>query len=740
MRLIGKKVIRKEGLAKVTGQALYISDITMPKMLHGITIRSEIPRGRIRKIRFDPRINWNEFTVVTAEDIPGKNIVTLIVEDQPFLADKIVNHREEAILLLAHPNRNALQEARKYVNIDYDPLPAIFSIEESESRKTIIWGTDNKLRSFRIQKGDIRQAWSKADFMVEGTYRTGAQEQLYIEPQGVIAIADPDHGVSIWGSMQCPYYVQKALKPLFNLPGEKVRVIQTETGGGFGGKEDYPSILAGHAALLSWKSKRPVKMIYDRAEDMVATTKRHPSRTKIKSAVTKTGKILGHQIEFALDGGAYATLSSVVLSRGTIHAVGPYEIPHVDVSAIAYATNLPPHGAFRGFGAPQSIFAMERHMDKIAKACGLPDDEVRRRNFVNKGKCLSTGQCVREKINWKTILDLALRKSDYKNKKTKFSRTNKSSRIKYGMGLAAFMHGAGFTGSGEKMLASIVALEATRRGRIRVLTANTEIGQGTNTIFSQIVADELGLDYQDIEIAQPDTENVPNSGPTVASRTCMVVGGLLRQSAAKLRDILIQSDYLKSPYQRTDFLLACKNYLRQMGPLKASCQYEQPEWISWDDQTYQGDAYATYAWAAYVAEVSIDTLTYQTKVENIWAVQEAGQIVHPILAAGQIEGGIAQAIGYALYEKVIWNNGRMLNNQMTNYIMPTAADIGRIHVHFSKPDPKEGFLAPKGIGELPMDGPAPAILNAIENALGVSVDEIPLLPEDLERLSRRNHA
>lgn len=737
MRWVGKSPERKEGRAKVTGRARYIDDITMPEMLHGITIRSTIPRGRIKSIKFENQIDWSKFTIVTAKDIPGKNVVTLILEDQPYLADQFVNHPEEAILLLAHEDKNALNEARRHLQIDYDPLPAVFTIEESESQQEIIWGKDNVIKSFTIEKGNIDSIWQKADVIVEGTYRTGAQEQLYIEPNGVIAVADPQDGVTVWGSMQCPYYVQKALKPLFDLPPEKVRVIQTETGGGFGGKEEYPSMLAGHAALLAWKSGRPVKMIYDRAEDMAATTKRHPSRTKIKSAITKSGKILGHEIEFVLDGGAYATLSAVVLSRGTIHATGPYEIPHVRVKAKAYATNLPPHGAFRGFGAPQSIFAMERHLDKIARECRIGADEIRRINFVNKGKSLSTGQKVREKIRWNEILDFALKKSNYHRKLKAFRRLNSKSPIKRGIGIASFMHGAGFTGSGEKMLASVVAVEATSEAKIRILTANTEIGQGTNTIFSQIVAEELGLDFSDVEVAQPDTQYVPNSGPTVASRTCMVVGGLLQQAAKNLREILKQSGFLKERHHRKDFLRACDQYLNRIGPLKAMSQYQQPSWMSWDDQAYQGDAYATYAWATYVAEVSVDTLTYQTKVENFWAVQEAGQIVNPLLAAGQIEGGVAQAIGYALYEKVIWKDGRMMNNQMTNYIMPTSADLGTIQVYFSKPDSKDGFQSPKGIGELPMDGPAPAILNAIENALGVELTEIPVLPEDLLRAVER---
>ena len=336
-------------------------------MLYGATVRSRIPRGKIKKITFGPGINWDEFVIVTAKDIPGKNYIALIENDQPCLADGVVNHPEEPILLLAHADRHALPKAVAAVSIEYDSLPPVFTIEESERRAEIIWGTDNIFKTFLVQKGEVESVWDKADYIVEGEYTTGAQEQLYIETNGMIAAFDAARGVTVWGSLQCPYYVHKALMALCDLPETKIRVVQTETGGAFGGKEEYPSMIAAHAALLAMKSGRPVKIIYDRAEDMVATTKRHPSRTRHRTAVRKDGKILGGEIELTIDGGAYLTLSPVVLSRATIHAGGPYEWPAIRVRAKAVATNAPPHGAFRGFGAPQSLFAMERHMDRIAQ-------------------------------------------------------------------------------------------------------------------------------------------------------------------------------------------------------------------------------------------------------------------------------------------------------------------------------------------------------------------------------------
>ena len=728
---IGKSIPRKEGRKKVTGQALYIDDLTFPDMLHGVTVRSSSARGIIKNISFGGDIAWDEFVVVTAKDIPGANHVALILDDQPYLAAEFVNHPEEPVLLLAHKDKYLLEEARRNVHIEIEAAPAVFSLHDSLNKKEIIWGEDNVFKKFLVDKGNIDDAWASADLIVEGEYETGAQEQLYIENNGAIAIARPGEGVTVWGSMQCPYYVHKALLKLFALPENEVRVIQTETGGGFGGKEEYPSLITGHAALLAWKSGKPVKMIYDRAEDMVATTKRHPSLTRHKTGVTRDGKLVAMEIDFVVDGGAYCTLSPVVLSRGTIHAAGPYVCPHVRITSRAVATNVPPHGAFRGFGAPQSIFALERQMDKVAKAVGLTPDEFRRRNFIHEGETTATSQIIRERVDMKGLLNRAFDLSDYHNKRAVFARENSSSRIKRGIGFASFMHGAGFTGSGEVYLQSVVGAEATSEGKVHVLAASTEIGQGTNTIFSQIASEALGLDFESIVIEQPDTGKVPNSGPTVASRTSMVVGKLVESAVLGLKQTLTGAGLLKDSYSQSEFQEACANYIGKFGSLKTSATYQPPPNVFWDDDKYQGDAYGAYAWAVYVAEVSFDELTYEARVEDFVALQEVGRVLNPVLAAGQIEGGVAQAIGFTLFENVVWKDGRMANNQMTNYIIPTPADIPPIRVFFEETPYAHGPGGAKGIGELPMDGAAPAILNAIEHATGVSFNHVPLMPEML---------
>ena len=768
--ILGASPIRKEGRAKVLGAAQYIDDMELPGMWHGATVRSSIARGRVRGITFAPEIDWTQFCIVRPADIPGENVIVHLGKDHPCLADGFVNHPEEPILLLAHPEKAALLDAVKGVRIEYDELPGVFTIEESEAAveawverqddSRIVWpvpnakyeGAPNCFKTFQMYSGDAKEteagleaAFESADFIVEGEYATGAQEQLYIENNGVIAECFRSAGgavesVCVRGAMQCPYYVVHALTLIFNLPEEKCRVIQVETGGAFGGKEDFPSVIGSHAALLAMKCGHPVKIVYDRAEDMAATTKRHPSRTRHRTAVAKDGRLLGGTIEVALDGGAYSTLSPTVLSRATIHAPGPYKWPHLRVRSKAMATNIPPHGAFRGFGAPQSLFAVERHMDKIAKVLGLTPEAVRRRNFLATGDTTATGQPLTDKVDMQQMLTRALDEAGYYEKLARFAEENRDSPIKRGVGFATFMHGTGFTGSGERRLNSLVHLDVNEEGRPVILVSSTEFGQGTNTILSQVAAQTLELPYDDILIAQPDTSIVPNSGPTVASRTAMIVGKLVERASLQLLDTLRTHEHLPQPHTREQFIAASKSYRAKHGQLRAAVRYEPPAPIYWDDELYRGDAYPGYAWAVYVAEVAVDLTTYMATCTRFDALQEVGIVMHPVLAKGQIEGGVAQGIGYALYEKCVWKDGRMMNNQMTNYIMPTSADLPPIHVHFEEVPSVHGPGGAKGIGELPMDGPAPAIMNAIENATGIAFDTIPLLPEDIfERLMSLGH-
>lgn len=693
---VGRSVPRKDAQAKTTGKAQYIDDMSFPGMLWGRTIRATIARGRIRSIAMD--LGADGFVVVDHRDIPGQNHVAMIESDQPMLAETEVRHVTEPILLLAHADREALAAAK--VDVDYEVMEP--SYDPAASATTF--------KRIHIEKGDVDQGMGEAALIVEGEYRTGHQEQLYIEPHGVIAVPEADDGITIYGSLQCPHYVHKAVKVLLGLPDDKVRIVQTETGGGFGGKEDYPSIIAGHAALLARKAGRPVKMIYDRVEDMVATTKRHPAVIRHRTGVTRDGRITAMEIDVLMDGGAYCTLSPVVLSRGVLHASGPYRCDHVRIDGRAAMTNTPPNGAFRGFGAPQTLFAIEVHMDRIADALGMDPVELRRRNALRPGDTTATGQRMDDGCSALQVLEEAVRRTRFLDKRRAYAGTDR------GIGLALYFHGSGFTGSGETYLASRAAIELTETG-VCILVGSTEIGQGTRTMHAQIVADALGIPFEQVEVAQPDTARVPDSGPTVASRTTMVVGGILARCAREIKARLGD--------------LTPAEYLRRHGPLVVTKQYERPDDIEpWDENAYHGAAYAAYGWACNVAEVRLDPDTYEVRAERVTAVAEIGKAIHPIMAAGQIEGGTAQGVGYALNEHVVMRDGVMANASMTNYTVPTTLDTPEMDIAIMENPYVHGPFGAKGVGEMPIDGPAPAVINAIRS-LGVDVRQIPATPEIL---------
>jgi CO/xanthine dehydrogenase Mo-binding subunit len=692
MPAVGNSVARKDGIGKATGGALYADDIVFPGMLFGRTIRSTIARGRVRSVRLD--FDTTGFTIVDHRDIPATNAVDLIEQDQPFLVEREVRHMAEPILLLAHEDREKLLAAR--VEIEYDEEEPIFDPEQSQ----------HVFKEIEILKGDAETALAGAEVVVEGTYRTGHQEHVYIEPNGVIAVPE-EGGAAIYGSVQCPFYVIKALRCLLGSAHPNVRVIQTETGGGFGGKEEYPSMIAGHALLLALKSGHPVKIIYDRVEDMIATTKRHPSIVRHRTAVARDGRLVAMNIEVILDGGAYVTLSPVVLSRGCIHAAGPYRCDNVKISGRAVFTNTPPNGAFRGFGAPQTEFAVEVHMDRVAEALGMDPVEIRRINALRPGDTTATGQTLREDCSALMVLEEAVTRTDFLRKREEYRGTDRT------IGLSLFYHGAGFTGSGELHLKSKARLDLTPTG-VRIAVGSTEIGQGTRTMHAQIVSDALGIPYEDIEVVQPDTSRVADSGPTVASRTCMVVGKILENCALEMKE-------------RLGGLSPAEYYARH-GAVSVEQMYEPPDWIKWDDAAYRGDAYATYGWGCDVVELAVDPDTFEVRPLRLTTVEEFGRPIHPALARGQIEGGTAQGLGYALLERVVMRDGAMANSQLTNYTIPTTLDMPELDVVMMENPYPGGPFGAKGLGELPMDGPAPAVVNALRH-MGLDVREVPATPE-----------
>ncbi len=737
-RAVGASIPKLEGHGKVTGVARYVDDLVVPGALHGRTVRSILPRGRIRAVRLDPAFDWHGVTIADHKDIPGENVVALIENDQPLLATTEIRHAEEPVLLVAHEDPERAEAARRAVTVEVEPLPPVLTVEDALARTQVIYGDDNLFKTIDIVRGDLSLGFAAADYVIEGTYRCGHQEQLYIETNGMLAAVE-DGVLTVRGSLQCPYYVQRALERMFALPSERVRVIQTVTGGGFGGKEEYPSMIGGHAALLAWKSGRPARIVYDRLEDIAATTKRHPAVIRVRAGVQRDGALTAWESDIVMDGGAYVTLTPVVLSRGAIHAAGPYRCPNVRIHARGVATSTPPNGAFRGFGAPQTQFASECHMDRIAAALGMDPVELRRVNAYRELDVTPTGQVLRESVGAHLALEETARRADWTRRRRTIAQANAAAaraeaagraatRTRRGLGFALVWHGAGFTGSGEDKLAARAAIDLLPDGRPRLLSANTEIGQGTLTAFAQLAAEALGVSPELIEVHEADTAHVPDSGPTVASRTVMIVGGLLARCAEAMRETL--ETFAGGRIAGDDaFRHVARDYLARHGPLLVERQYERPGGLAWDDATYRGDAYGTYAYAGIAVEVEVDLDTGETRVVHVTTGQEIGHAIHPVLCAGQVEGGTLQGLGWALLEDVRWKDGRVWNHQLTNYIIPTSMDAPPMDTVLLGIPYSRGPFGAKGVGELPMDAPAPAVIAAIAHATSARIDVIPATPE-----------
>jgi CO/xanthine dehydrogenase Mo-binding subunit len=704
---------RPEGPEKVRGRALYVADLHAPDAWVGGVVRANLARGICRGFDFDARFDVSRVAIAGPRDVPGANVVAMILEDQPLIVEREFEHFGEALLLVAAPDDATLQAALAAIQPRLEPREPVLDPRRSS----------REFKRITIAKGDARAELARAALVLENEYETATQEQMYIEPQGVLAYPADSRGVvTVHGSLQCPYYVHKALARALGLPAERVRVIQAATGGGFGGKEDYPSILGCQAAVLAHKCGRPVRMVHDRHEDLACTPKRHPSIVRHRTAVDADGRLLALHIDVLFDGGAYTTLSPVVLSRGCIHAAGPYKCEHVLIEGRAVATNHVPYGAFRGFGAPQTCFAIERQLDAIAAKLGIHPLELRRRNMLRVGDATATGQVLRTSVGAEPVMERIVARTGFDRHEW---RAPREGRVRRGKGFSFFFHGAGFTGAGEEMLKARIAVELLDDGRALVRSASTEFGQGTLTLFRAIAADSLGAEPDDVEIAPADTFATPNSGPTVASRTCMIVGGLLARACRELAQRVSGSGAFRE---------RAREFVARGGDAKIEATYHSPPGLAWDDEHYRGDAYPAYGWAADVAEVEVDLDTFEVRVVKLTSAVDCGTAIQPQMVVGQFEGGTLQAVGFAHLEVVTTKDGRFQQDRMATCIIPTTLDAPEFETELVEVPFEHGPFGAKGVGEMPMDGGAPAVLSAIEDALAIHVKRIPATAEHLMEL------
>ncbi len=749
------KDYRVDALQKLRAEVRYIRDEQIDDLWYGVTLRSPHPRARLLGIEFDSQFDWQAVCVVTAKDVPN-NYVAIIEKDMPVLAEQYVNYVGEPVALVAASTKELAQEALQHIKVNYEPLPFIDDPLKAEHNPIKLYGDDNVFKHIHIERGDLKLAEQRAFRTIELETQTGFQEHVYLEPQGMIAIPAGEK-IIIKGSMQCPYYIKDSLTEVF--AGQKeITVIHATTGGAFGGKEDFPSLLAAHVALLASKSGHPVAIFYDRSEDIQFTTKRHPSFSKNKIFVDKEGRILGADITIYLDSGAYCTLSPVVLARTALTVTGNYYIPNVRIVAKAVATNTVPSGAFRGFGGPQGIFTMEMIMEELARKLQKRPDTIRAINLIDKGQSTATGQILRYSVSNKETFNDVLQRSDYARKYEKYKVQNapilkrllqgsypkqNPDDVLKGIGLSVFLHGAGFTGGGENRIQGKIKIEINEQGLPLLFTAQTEMGQGQQTAFRNILAEALSIDRQQVLLAEVNTDSVPNSGPTVASRSTMVVGSLIsdlgREIIATLTKKLekkygIPFEYRLGYFYGDDQILPFQEVAKEYRGLTFEKSYRHPPFIKFDEENWKGDAYPVYSWAASVAETEVDPVTFSIKVTRYYTTQEIGKAINYDQSIAQIQGGSVQGIAYAVFEKITRDNGRLNIHGFNDYIIPTAVDVPVMDIKILENPYPFGPFGAKGLGELPLVGAAPAVISALRMIFGQAINKIPLMPEDLFEL------
>jgi len=691
--VISQPIQRVDGAAKISGEAKYIADRKFEKLLYARTLRSSKAKARILSIS-TPRLPEGYY-IIGKDDVPGVNRMRTVISDHPLFAEESVGYIGQPILLVVGPDREIIHNILTRISIEYEDLDPLSTLEEAEQKSRVF--TD-----YHFEKGAPEKAFADAKTIIEDEFHTGYQEHVYLEPQGMTA-EYRDNTMFVYGSMQCPFYAEGALTEALSWPAERVRVIQTVTGGAFGGKEEFPSLTACQVAVAALKTGRPVTLIYDRDEDIICSTKRHPSVVRYKAALNSQNDVIALDIDVLLDAGAYNGLSPVVLQRALFSATGVYHFPHLKVRGRNFMTNNVPSGAYRGFGAPQTIFGTEMLLQNIALKLGIDPLDYKMRHTLKRGDPTCTGGKIRDLVKLPEIVNRVTEMSGYQEK---VNRHRKYS----GIGVSLFLHGCGFTGNGEQMIRGKIILK--KQGETVILkVSSTEMGQGAETVLRKIVAHTVDIPLKRVVYAPVDTGQVPDSGPTVASRTTMIVGGLLQQAGLELKD-----------------------RWQEAVEIEITRTYSHPGYLRWDNDTFQGDAYPTYSWGANIAEVEIDPVSYELEIKKISAVYDVGVPIDETALRGQMQGGIAQGIGWATIEVMKTDKGHLIQKNLTDYKVPTSMDVPEIDCEFVANPYEFGPFGAKCAGELPFVGAPPAVAAAVSNALGIPIRSIPLTPEELMEL------
>jgi len=753
---VGRRVTRVDAADKVTGSALYVDDLCLPGMLHAAVVLPHIAHARLAGLDTGRALALPGVrAVVTAKDIPGVNQVGVVDADQPLLVEDTIRYTGDAVAVVIADTAALAREGAALVGLTCEELPAVFdALEAMEQGAPRVHEKGNVFLEYRVRKGDVDRGFEDADVVVERTFRTFHQEHCYLEPLGAIAVPDGSSSITVYGSMQCPFYVQKAVATALGLPLASVRIVQTVTGGGFGGKEDSPSEICACAAVAAWKVGRPVKLVHTREEDFYRSSKRHPMVVTYKLGATRDGRFTAARIRIVADAGAYSTLTPVVLFRATAHATGPYEIPNVETLARAVYTNRQTTGAFRGFGQPQTIFANESVVDEVAEALGIDPIEIRILNCLDVGKRTATNQLLTESVGLRETLERARDVSGWREKRAasagladRAGCAKAPDRFRRGIGVGSIYYGVSLGAKGLALDGSGALMNVYRDGSVRIAIGGTEMGQGLLTVLSQIAADALGIAVASVHVDLVDTSAVPDSGPSVASRTTLMTGNAIVDAATQVKGVMgaVAADLLGIEPSTVAFgggSVGCGSKRMTFRELADACWarnvntaasgwYAAP--ISTFDENGQGDAYAVYSYATHVAEVEVDTETGLVRLSRVTAAHDVGKVLNPETLEGQIQGGVLQGAGMALCEKMQTDGGRIVTPDLATYIIPTAVDAPEIEALFVEHPYSRGPFGAKGVGETPAMPGAAAIANAVAHAIGVRFEELPITAESVKR-------
>ena len=708
---ISDKIERVDARTKARGEAMYVCDMVLPGMLYAYMIRSTCPRGKILSIDVPNLPKGYKF--ITADDIPekGKNELWMISKDWRAFAKDYVLYVGETIGLLVGPDRTVLKYLKDKIHIEYEAEEPAVTIDDGISSKggpMFPEKGNNVFCSLYCEKGrPMEEVFAEADEIFEETLETGYQEHVHLETNGAIATME-DGKFVFYASAQCPFYIRKSIAGLLGVSLDDIIIRQCTTGGAFGGKEHFPDVICGPLLVAENIIRKPIKLIFDREEDTQFSVKRHPSKCVYKTAL-KDGKIIGMEAKVYYNVGAYLSSSFVVLQRGIFHANGVYNIPSTYLVGEGIGTNTFPTCAFRGFGAPQTIFAVETHMDHIAHHLGVDPLAFKEQYLIKQGEETVTNGHIIEEVKLPEMIDVITKESDYWRKSKEYTPGSGK-----GIGISLYLHGGAFTGNGEQAIIKAHARLVRKGDKVRIEVGSTEMGQGFQTSLRKIAANTLQLPIENIEYDNPDTSKVVDSGPTAASRSTMIVGKLVERAAEEM----------KSRWDE--------------GDITTEVEYEHPEGYPWDQSTFRGDAYLGWGWGVACVEVEVDKLTNEVKTVGIWTSHDIGKAIDELIVHGQVNGGIIQSLGYASMEKLENKGGFFRQKRMSDYVIPTSMDFPRQVYHLQENPYPWGPQGAKGMGELVFNGADAAYVDAVERALGTSFNSIPIPPEDIEEALKKN--